>query len=135
MRVRKDLILQGLNPSKLILNYPSNPTGLTIPVENLKEIAKVCIDEDILIISDEIYGFVAFDSVYRTISKYAPDNTAITSGLSKHLSLGGWRVGIGFIRKAVGGLNSLLCNIASETWSCVPAPIQQACIDAYKGQR
>ncbi len=128
-----DARAEGLNPSKLILNYPSNPTGLTIPEENLKDIAKVCIEEDILIISDEIYGFVAFDGVYRTISKYAPDNTAITSGLSKHLSLGGWRVGIGFIPKAVGGLNSLLCNIASETWSCVPAPIQQACIDAYKG--
>ncbi len=123
----------GKNPTKIILNYPSNPTGLTMPETNLKEIAEICLAEDILIISDEIYGFVAFDGVYRTIAKYAPDHTAITSGLSKHLSLGGWRVGIGFIPKAVSGLNDLLCNIASETWSCVPAPIQQACIDAYKG--
>lgn len=129
----KDARAEGKNPSKLILNYPSNPTGLMINEENLREIAEVCIAEDILIISDEIYGFVAFDNTYRTIAKYAPDNTAITSGLSKHLSLGGWRVGIGFIPKAVDGLYSLMCNIASETWSCVPAPIQQACIDAYKG--
>ena len=128
-----DARAEGKNPSKIILNYPSNPTGLTIPESNLKEIAEICVAEDILIISDEIYGFVSFDGTYRTIAKYAPDHTAITSGLSKHLSLGGWRVGIGFIPKAVDGLNSLLCNIASETWSCVPAPIQQACIDAYKG--
>ncbi len=124
---------QGKNPSKIILNYPNNPTGLTICDEELEKIAKVCVDEDILIISDEIYGFVAFDGVYRTISKYAPSHTAITTGLSKHLSLGGWRVGVGFIPKAVEGLQALLCNIASETWSCVPAPIQQAVISAYQG--
>lgn len=124
---------EGKNPSKLILNYPSNPTGLTISDANLQEIAKVCVEEDILIISDEIYGFVNFDGQYRTIAKYAPTHTAVTSGLSKHLSLGGWRIGIGFIPKAVDGLQSLLCNIASETWSCVPAPIQQAVIEAYKG--
>ena len=124
---------KGQNPSKLILNYPSNPTGLTISEDNLKGIAEVCVKEDILIISDEIYGFVNFDGVYRTIAKYAPSHTAVTSGLSKHLSLGGWRIGIGFIPKAVDGLYGLLCNIASETWSCVPAPIQQAVIEAYKG--
>lgn len=125
----------GQNPSKIILNYPSNPTGLTFTEENLKEIAAVCVEEDILIISDEIYGFVAFDGTYRTIAKYAPSHTAVTSGLSKHLSLGGWRVGIGLIPKAVEGLNTLLCSIASETWSCVPAPIQQAVIEAYKGHQ
>lgn len=129
----KDARAEGKNPSKLILNYPSNPTGLTIPESNLEEIAKVCIEEDILIISDEIYGMVAFDDHYRTIAKYAPDNTAVTSGLSKHLSLGGWRLGIGFIPKAVEGLHGLMCNIASETWSCVPAPLQQAVVEAYKG--
>lgn len=124
---------EGKNPSKIILNYPSNPTGLTIQDDNLKEIAKVCVEEDILIISDEIYGFVSFDGQYRTIAKYAPTHTAITSGLSKHLSLGGWRLGIGFIPKSVAGLQQLLSNISSETWSCVPAPIQQAVVAAYEG--
>jgi len=132
-RVIKSARDQGQNPSKIILNYPSNPTGLTIAEKELEAIAKVCVEEDIFIISDEIYGFVAFDGVYRTIAKYAPSHTAITSGLSKHLSLGGWRVGIGFIPKAVDGLYDLMCNIASETWSCVPSPIQQAVIEAYKG--
>ena len=135
--VLKNVIVQarkeGKNPSKLILNYPSNPTGLTIQEDELKQIAEVCVAEDILIISDEIYGFVSFDGVYRTIAKYAPTHTAVTTGLSKHLSLGGWRVGIGFIPKAVDGLQGLLRNIASETWSCVPSPIQQAVVEAYKG--
>ncbi len=131
----KDARAAGQNPAKIILNYPSNPTGLNIPEENLEQLARVCVEEDILIISDEIYGFVTFDGAYRTIAKYAPTHTALTSGLSKHLSLGGWRLGIGLIPKAVPGLHKLMCNIASETWSCVPAPIQQACIDAYKGHK
>jgi aspartate aminotransferase len=126
---------EGKNPSKLILNYPSNPTGLTISEPELEKIAKVCVDEDILIISDEIYGLVSFDGVYRSIAKYAPTHTAVTTGLSKHLSLGGWRLGIGLIPKAIPGLQGLLCNIASETWSCVPAPIQQAVVEAYKGHK
>ena len=127
---------EGKNPSKIILNYPNNPTGLTIPEEELEAIAKVCVEEDILIISDEIYGFVLFgETPYRSISKYAPTHTAITTGLSKQLSLGGWRVGVGFIPKAVDGLQDLLCNIASEMWSCVPAPIQHAAIEAYAGHK
>ncbi len=123
---------EGMNPSKIILNYPSNPTGLTISDDELKQVAKVCVEEDILIISDEIYGFVSFDGKYRSIAHYAPSHTAVTSGLSKHLSLGGWRVGIGFIPKAIPGLQQLLSNISSETWSCVPAPIQQAVVEAYE---
>lgn len=125
---------QGLNPSKIILNSPSNPTGLCYNEENLKALADVCIAEDILIISDEIYGFVDFeDKPYASIARYAPGQTAITTGLSKHLSLGGWRIGIGFIPKSINGLQEMLCTIASETWSCAPAPIQQASIEAYKG--
>ena len=126
----------GQNPSKIILNYPNNPTGLTFTEDNLKEIAEVCVAEDVLIISDEIYGFVNFTGEpYRSIAKYAPTHTAITTGLSKHLSLGGWRVGVGFIPKAVSGLHKMLCTIASETWSCVPAPIQQASVEAYKNHK
>jgi len=123
----------GQNPTKIILNYPNNPTGLSIPKDELGSIAKVCQDEGVLIISDEIYGLVSFDDTYSSISKYAPDITAVTTGLSKHLSLGGWRFGVGFIPKGVEGLYPAIRHIISETWSCVAAPIQQACIEAYKG--
>ena len=122
---------EGMTPGKIILNSPNNPTGLSIPDRNMQEIAKICEEEDILIISDEIYGFVSFDQKYRSISRYAPAHTAISTGLSKHFSLGGWRVGVGFIPKAVPGLYEKLCNIASELWSSVPSPIQYAVIEAY----
>lgn len=123
----------GKSPSKILLNYPNNPTGLTIPEENLKELAEVCTDEDILIISDEIYGRLAFDGVYRSIAVFAPERTVVTTGLSKHFSVGGWRLGVGTVPKAVPGLFDALVGIASETWSCVSAPVQIAAIEAYAG--
>lgn len=126
---------QGRNPGKLILNYPSNPTGLTISESELEAIANVCRKHNIFIISDEIYGFVNHGTQYQTIAKCASDITAVSSGLSKHLSLGGWRIGIGLIPKSVNGLFSQLGNIASELWSCVPAPIQQASVVAYEGHK
>ncbi|UAA38191.1 aminotransferase class I/II-fold pyridoxal phosphate-dependent enzyme [Paraneptunicella aestuarii] len=124
---------EGKNPGKLLLNYPSNPTGLTISEDELQALVKVCQEEDIFIISDEIYGFISNDNHYRTIARYAPEITAVSTGLSKHLSLGGWRIGLGLIPKAIPGLFQRLTNIASELWSCVPAPIQYASIEAYKG--
>ena len=123
---------EGKNPSKIILNAPNNPTGLTIPADELPGLAEICKQENIFIISDEIYGFVSFDGQYRSIAPLAPDMTAVSSGLSKHLSLGGWRIGIGFIPKGAPGLQGALRSIVSETWSCAPSPIQQACIEAYK---
>jgi aspartate aminotransferase len=124
----------GLNPRKLILNSPNNPTGLKIPEENLKAVIDFCEQEDILAISDEIYGFVSYGGDgYKSAACYKPSSTAVTTGLSKHLSLGGWRIGIGFVPKAIDGLHAFLCQIASETWACVPSPIQQAVIVAYQG--
>ncbi len=122
---------EGLNPTKLILNSPNNPAGTNIPADALEAIAKVCQEEGVFIISDEIYGLVSFDGHYNSISKYAPQITAISTGLSKHLSLGGWRFGVGFIPKGVAGLQDALCRYISETWSCINGPLQFAAIDAY----
>ncbi len=125
----------GKNPSKLILNSPSNPTGLIIPQDELEAIAQVCREEQLLIISDEIYGLVPFDRPYTSIAKFAPDITAVSTGISKHLSLGGWRLGFGFIPKGIPDLYAATRHIVSETWSCVSAPIQQACVEVYKGHQ
>lgn len=130
-----DARANGQNPTKIIINAPSNPTGLTIPSDELPAIAKVCEEEGVLIISDEIYGLVSFDGEYRTCAPHAPKITAVTTGLSKHLSLGGWRIGVGFIPKGVEGLHNALRCIISETWSCVSSPIQDACAEAYKGHK
>lgn len=129
----KDARARGLNPTKLLINFPGNPTGITISENQLSSITEFCKDDGITLISDEIYGRLSFDRQYRTAATHSPHGAIVSTGLSKHLSLGGWRLGVGLIPKAMTGLIDHLNNIASETWSCVSTPIQWAAVEAYKG--
>ncbi len=121
----------GHNPTKLLINFPSNPTGLTIDDATLLSIVEVCRSRNLILISDEIYGRLSFDHRYRSAARHFPEGCVVTTGLSKHLSLGGWRLGISLIPKSLPGLFEDLCHIASETWSCVAAPVQIAAVEAY----
>ncbi len=122
----------GANPTKLILNSPNNPTGLCLPQADHAALAEVCEQQGVMIVSDEIYALVSFDEPHRSIAAHTP-TAAITTGLSKHLSLGGWRIGFGLIPREVDGLFDAITAIASETWSSVSAPVQRAAVVAVSG--
>lgn len=122
----------GKNPTKLILNYPNNPTGMTYTPEELEEIAHVCRRHHILVISDEIYAQVAFRSYHRSIAHYYPEGTIVTTGLSKHLSLGGFRLGIALVPRELPAVFQVLRSIASETFSAVSTPIQYSVLTAFQ---
>ena len=92
---------KGMNLKKLIINYPNNPSGLTMPQSRLEQIAQVCRKQGILVISDEIYGLVNYQQNHASIAKFYPEGTIVTSGLSNHLSLGGYRLGVAFVPKAL----------------------------------
>lgn len=124
---------KGLNPRKIILNYPNNPTGLGLAPEDLQDIAESCREAGIIIISDEIYSLIAHGGTHRSIAGLYPEGTIVTTGLSKHLSLGGYRIGFAFIPLALDGLATAMRAIASETWSCVSHPVQYAAIAAVEG--
>lgn len=121
----------GLNPTKLLINFPSNPTGLTFDNDALLAVTEACRRQNIILISDEIYGRLSFDHDYRSAASTFPEGAVVTTGLSKHLSLGGWRLGVSLVSRSVTGLYENLCHIASETWSCVAAPIQMAAVEGY----
>ena len=123
----------GRRPTKLLLNFPNNPAGLTIENDSLAALAAVCRTEGVALVSDEIYGRVAHAGPYRSAGPVWPEGAIVTTGLSKHLSLGGWRVGVALVPKARSGLFGALRHIASETWSCVAAPVQHAAVEAYRG--
>ena len=125
---------RGCNPTKLILNSPNNPTGLCIPPADYPALVDVCRREGIFIISDEIYSLVTFDGNLESIASLHPAASAVTTGLSKYLSLGGWRVGFGLIPKGYAGLFDAVSAIASETWSGVSAPVQRAALLAVAGK-
>lgn len=125
---------KGMNPKKLIINYPNNPSGLTMSPSRLKQIAQVCRKQGILVISDEIYGLVNYQQNHISIAKFYPEGTIVTCGLSKHLSLGGYRLGVAFVPKALNSVYEAMVGIASETWSTVSAPIQFAALKAFESE-
>lgn len=123
----------GGNPTKLLINFPNNPSGLTLGDDALAEIGDACRRHGLVLISDEIYGRTSYDHVYRSAATATPELAIVTTGLSKHLSLGGWRLGVAMVPRGVDGLHERLLHIASETWSCVAAPVQVAAVEAYAG--
>ena len=115
----------------LILNSPNNPSGTTC--NNLKELSKVAKKYKIIILSDEIYTDLKFDKKYESISKYYPEGTCITGGLSKWCGAGGWRLGFFAAPKQMNMLMDSLKVLASETFSTVNSPVQYAAVEAYQG--
>ena len=115
----------------LILNSPNNPSGTTC--SNLKELSKIAKKYKIIILSDEIYADLKFDKKYESISKYYPEGTCITGGLSKWCGAGGWRLGFFAAPKQLNILMDNLKVLASETFSTVNSPVQYAAVEAYEG--
>ena len=81
----------------MILNNPSNPTGMMYDRQELEAIAKVCVEKDIYVISDEIYYRLAYDGREFTslaaISPEIKERTLIVNGVSKSYAMTGWRIG------------------------------------------
>lgn len=129
------LVKQSDNPCKLlIINSPNNPTGQVFTESFLMELAAYCRSNNIWVLSDEIYFEVCYaNAPHMSIAKYYPEGTFVLGGLSKHLSIGGWRLGVGLMPDTEQGseILSKLCVIASEIWSGVSAPVQYAALEAY----
>ncbi len=134
----------GQQPRVLILTNPGNPTGVVYPAGTLEELAGVARENDITVISDEIYALINHCDVAQStdqerphvsIARYFPEGTVVTGGLSKHLSLGGWRFGLAVVPagQAGGALMRALTAIAGAIWSAPAAPVQHAAIVAYSG--
>ncbi|MHA2272123.1 MAG: pyridoxal phosphate-dependent aminotransferase [Candidatus Hodarchaeales archaeon] len=117
----------------LLLNYPCNPTGASYSAAQLKEIASVARDHNVVVLSDEIYGLISFQGQeHHSIAEFYPEGTIVTGGISKDRSLGGFRVGTMLLPEEAEPLKKTLLSIGSETWSCVAAPIQHAALAAYR---
>jgi aspartate aminotransferase len=127
-----DLRKDKSKPLLMVLNYPGNPDGLTYSDDQLKRIASVAKKNNIIIISDEIYGLLNHDGNHTSLAKYYPEGTIITNGLSKWCGAGGWRLGIAILPKEFqGSFQDCLVGIASETYSSATSPVQYAAITAY----
>ena len=115
----------------LILNSPNNPSGGVC--KNLKQLAKIAKKNKILVLSDEIYTDLTFNGSYDSISKYYPEGTLISGGLSKWCGAGGWRLGFIAVPDKLKKFLKSLKTLASESYSTVNTPLQYAAVEAYSG--
>lgn len=121
-------------PELLILNSPNNPTGTMLTVEQGQALADLAREQKLMILSDEIYALNAHGKIPHTsMARHYPEGTVVLGGLSKHLSLGGWRFGVAILPP--GRTGEAICvalqTVAGSIWSCVAAPIQYAAMAAY----
>lgn len=120
-------------PRIVILNYPSNPSGVTYSVEELQELARIAKKYHVILLSDEIYGELHFKGQHVSIARFYPEGTIISGGLSKWCGAGGWRLGTFTFPGSLSRLLDAMASVASETFTSTSAPIQFAAVAAFKG--
>ena len=119
----------------VIVTLPDNPTGTLASPAAVRALCAVADRHDLIIISDEIYSDLLHDDDAEFASPvcFSPERTVVTTGLSKNLALGGWRLGLA--RLPDGGLGrelrARLLGVGSEIWSAPAGPVQQAAALAF----
>ena len=108
----------------VILNSPANPTGGVIPKDDIAQMAALLRDRDLIVMSDEIYSRIWYESEPTSISSYDGmlDKTVILDGFSKTYSMTGWRLGYGVMPTwLAAAVVQLMVNSNSCTASFFPA--------------
>ncbi len=120
----------------LILNNPHNPTGLLYNQLELEEIADVCREQNIVIISDEIYAQTTYDfSKFASMGKIYPEGAFVTNGLSKSHAAGGYRLGYVIFPQHAVDLKGQFKKILATEYTAVSTPIQHAAVAGFEISR
>jgi aspartate aminotransferase len=120
----------------VIINSPSNPTGMIYSKEELEAIGNVCLEKDILIVSDEIYEKLIYgENKHFSIAQLSPqlkEQTIVINGVSKSHSMTGWRIGYAAGNKEI---ITAMTNLASHSTSNPTTTAQYGTIAAYNGSQ
>lgn len=120
----------------VIINSPSNPTGMLYSEAELLALGEVCLQENILIVSDEIYEKLVYgENKHVSIAQLSPElkeQTIIVNGVSKSHSMTGWRIGYAAGKKELIGA---MTNLASHSTSNPTTTAQFGAIAAYSGSQ
>ncbi|KAF1291127.1 pyridoxal phosphate-dependent aminotransferase [Candidatus Enterococcus leclercqii] len=95
-RLEAALQEHGEQVKAVILNYPSNPTGVTYNRQQVQAIADVLRNYPVFVISDEVYSELSYDQTHVSIAEFLPEQTVMINGLSKSHAMTGWRIGFIF---------------------------------------
>ena len=113
----------------VVLNFPSNPTGVTYRHDDLKALAAVLADQPIFVLSDEIYSELTYGEPHESIANYLPTQTILLNGVSKSHAMTGWRIGIMCAPKAI---TTQLGKIHQFTVTSTTTNAQAAATEALK---
>lgn len=115
----------------LMLAFPNNPTGAVMTREDLEPIAKICIEKDIFVISDEIYAELTYSGDHTTIASFPGmrERTVVINGFSKAYAMTGWRLGF------VAGPENIVSQMVKLHQFCImcaPTTSQYAGLEALR---
>ena len=118
----------------VIINNPSNPTGMLYNEEDLKEIAAVCVKHDLYIIADEIYFKLLYDgrefTSIASLGEKVKERTIIINGVSKSYAMTGWRIGYA---AAPAHIAKIMANYLSHSTGAPSTISQWAAVEAFNG--
>ncbi|WJQ15286.1 pyridoxal phosphate-dependent aminotransferase [Geobacillus stearothermophilus] len=135
-KITPEQLKQAITPrtKAVIINSPSNPTGMIYTAEELKALGDVCLEHGLLIVSDEIYEKLIYGGAkHVSIAELAPElkaQTVIINGVSKSHSMTGWRIGYAAGPKEI---IKAMTDLASHSTSNPTSIAQYAAIAAYSG--
>jgi aminotransferase len=133
-RLRADELEKRITPKSkvLLLNFPTNPTGATMPREALQKIADVCLKHDLIVLSDEIYAELTYDGAEHVSIASLPgmrERTVFLHGLSKGWAMTGFRIGYACAPRP---LIEAMMKIHQYAILCAPIMAQDAAIEALE---
>lgn len=115
----------------LVLPFPNNPTGAVMTEADLKEIAEICVEKDIVVLSDEIYSELTYGMKHVSIASFPGmrERTIVINGFSKGHAMTGWRLGY-----ACGPEEIIrqMTKIHQFAIMCAPTMSQYAAIEALR---
>jgi len=116
----------------LIMNSPHNPCGSMLSKDDLKAIAEIVSEHDMMVLSDEIYIRLVYDGEFVSITEFAgmPERTIILDGFSKTYAMTGWRLGYGVMPQA---LAAQIAKLMTNSNSCTASFTQMAGLEALTG--
>ncbi|MBP5411341.1 MAG: aminotransferase class I/II-fold pyridoxal phosphate-dependent enzyme [Lachnospiraceae bacterium] len=115
----------------LVLPFPNNPTGAIMTREDLEAIAEVCIEKDIVVLSDEIYSELTYGTKHVSVASLPGmrERTILINGFSKGHAMTGWRLGYACGPKEI---ITQMTKIHQFAIMCAPTASQYAAVDALK---
>ena len=132
-RLTKEELLDAITDKTkvLILPFPNNPTGAIMEREDLEDIAKICIEKDIFVMSDEIYSELTYGKDHVSIASLPgmKERTILINGFSKSYAMTGWRLGYACGPKTI---IEQMTKIHQFAIMCAPTTSQYAAVEAIK---